>query len=1325
MNLHIPQSIRATVECSTIMAAENHIVTEQRNAPICGLVQDGLVGCRLLTKFGTMVSKEIAFDCWFSIEEILGVEKQENRFSSFCERALFYWPDFIVETKSGYTLAPEIPGKLFISYVLPKDFCYTKKTDEGEVKIEHGIVLPSSGPFGSKIVGAVANSIVHILWLEYSPRVCQDFISQLETLVDKWLPSHGFSMGISDCLIESREEINRTLNEMNAKYENIQVSSYEPLIQELKMNGELNDAMSVGPKIANTCINKGEKNAMNLMRKSGAKGSTINCAQICAFVGQQNIDGQRIPPRLAGDRCLPSFDFGENTPASRGFIYGNYLDGLSPTEAFFHAMAGRRGLIDTAIKSVTGNTPIVILENGDSKRVLIGDWIDCLLEQNKEKVQHFEERELELLELKSTAYIPTVDEDGNVSWGKIKNVTRHDPGKQLYKIHTLGGREVTITESKSLLIWNEKREKFLRMSTPEVKVGDFVPVTMNLVDSPEETTSIDLTPDGLCPFFGRKFHLDEENGFFIGLFLAGGHLNIRKGCISIDIGSDRAGPFLAGWFKKYKIKYTQTTLYVQPKSSIIKGYCNFLVLLLEDWVGGSNDASKFVLNEAFSAPRDFVLGCLKGFFSQYSVLNDSVQVRSVSQRLLVGINMLLSRVGIFGKVASLRAGGLIIENNLLSISGSSAIKFYKLVHPPSEGHRVWIYTTERQKNDVVLDKIVSIEKVDVGEYPKVYDLTVPSTLNFGLANGLHVVDTADTGYIQKKIAKKIEDFNIHIDGSVRDSSLNVIQFLYGGDGLNPKMLYYVKGIEYPFFVDCFNVAKKLTSKWAQNRAGPSKRSWKIRHLTNSEIKYIFNKMSLHTNSKGEYTRLVLNNIKVLLLDPLKKTKIVEAKIEEFQKIVLSAFFKAQIEYGEMVGQICAACIGEPATQLTLNSFHFTGFAAKDVTLGIPRLNELLNATKNPSKPTCTIYFEDQTIKDLLSIEKTLTSEEEKMALNLKCYNLMCQKKNTIELIKISSLLSENHSSLFYTTDLIPPISPIEPNDFLKQYVKEWWFVSYCNFYNISVDLFSKWVIRLQFNPQSLYVYRVTLPEIIQKISETFETLIKCIPSPDNLGIIDVFFDQEKLVPYFLQKLKLEKISDFSVGLIDDDNAEYFIARDLIGNAIQTIQIRGISGIKKAIPRKDTQHRNLAPGLQPGSDWVIDTKGSNFFDILNIPGIDFKRTYSDNIWQIYSNLGIEATRYFLIREIKNVVGFDGTYVNPRHFFLLVDAMTHTGTVTSYHRDGISREVGPCAKISFEKAVDNAMESSMFGEVDHMNGFSANIMFGKLIKGGTGAVSVCKK
>jgi DNA-directed RNA polymerase III subunit RPC1 len=86
------------------------------------------------------------------------------------------------------------------------------------------------------------------------------------------------------------------------------------------------------------------------MSKSGSKGSYINISQMIACVGQQALNGKRVPNGFE-DRSLPHFDLHSKIPAAKGFVSNSFYSGLSPTEFFFHGMGGREGLVEKALKT--------------------------------------------------------------------------------------------------------------------------------------------------------------------------------------------------------------------------------------------------------------------------------------------------------------------------------------------------------------------------------------------------------------------------------------------------------------------------------------------------------------------------------------------------------------------------------------------------------------------------------------------------------------------------------------------------------------------------------------------------------------------------------------------------------------------------------------------------------------------------------------------------------------------------------------------------------------------------------------------------------------
>ena len=133
-----------------------------------------------------------------------------------------------------------------------------------------------------------------------------------------------------------------------------------------------------------------------------------------------------------------------------------------------------------------------------------------------------------------------------------------------------------------------------------------------------------------------------------------------------------------------------------------------------------------------------------------------------------------------------------------------------------------------------------------------------------------------------------------------------------------------------------------------------------------------------------------------------------------------------------------------------------------------------------------------------------------------------------------------------------------------------------------------------------------------------------------------------------------------------------------------------------------------------------TDGTSLRDVLSLEGVDYRRTITNNIVEIFEVLGIEAARKALEQELNNVLSFDGSYVNYRHVALLCDVMTTKGHLMAITRHGINRQdIGPLMKCSFEETVGALAEAAVHAECDPLRGVSESVMLGQLAKIGTGA------
>ena len=751
MNIFVPQSLQTQIELEEIACVEKQIITPTTSKTIVGIVQDGLIGAYNLTSPTVRIDWRTAMNImsYTSLEDFTTIKKNKD-----------------------YT------GSELFSLIIPSEINIHKST----IKIKNGQLI--DGRLTKDVLGAKKkNNLIQLIWDGYGVIDTKNFIDNTQRLMNNFNLWHGFSVGIGDIDIskEIYNQIEKIFQIKELKVEHIitEMENNPDYMQqdlfEQKLFSELNIVRDDVSKLIMSDMK--QTNACNIMSLSGSKGDITNIGQMSGCAGLQALEG-KIVSKKYNNRTLAYYHQNDDRASSRGLVRQSFITGLEFPEFVFHHMAGRMGIIDQAIKSVTGDTPIIIQENGEIKRVLIGDWIDSYLEKNINKIKHQPEKDMELLKLDNNkVYIPTIDDFGNISWENIKAVTRHDPGNELYEIKTYGGRKVIVVQSKSLLVWNDKTEKFEEKLTKDIKIGEYVPVTMNLLAPPNIINYIYNTNFAFNIL--EKFELNKENGIFIGLFLAENNINILNGNIQITNNNDNVISFVKKWFDKLLIPYINIVNGVSGTSHMI---AKFLINIV------GYDINKYILNEAFNAPDEFIIGLIDGYISGNSnITENSIQINCISNRLVEGLNILCNRLGIFGK----------LTYNTFTIMGkwlNIFINKIKLTDNNKQQQLNQIIYTEKyiefiSQNDVVLDKIESITKVDSNKYPKVYDLTVPKTLNFGLANGLHVRDTAETGYTQRKLIKLMEDIMIKYDGTVRSVNERLIQLIYGESGADTTKQY--------------------------------------------------------------------------------------------------------------------------------------------------------------------------------------------------------------------------------------------------------------------------------------------------------------------------------------------------------------------------------------------------------------------------------------------------------------------------------------------------------------------------------------------------------
>ena len=423
-----------------------------------------------------------------------------------------------------------------------------------------------------------------------------------------------------------------------------------------------------------------------------------------------------------------------------------------------------------------------------------------------------------------------------------------------------------------------------------------------------------------------------------------------------------------------------------------------------------------------------------------------------------------------------------------------------------------------------------------------------------------------------------------------------------------------------------------------------------RVLTDVEIEYILDFLKLNKSIPIESAISILKNLKTRLITQLKTIEIYPELIDELKKNIEKNYRESLIQPGESVGIIAAQSIGEKNTQSTLNTFHKAGQSEKSVTTGIPRFQELLNATKSPKIINCKIFLK----KGYNSIQEL----RETTGHNFVCLTLK-DLSNSIEIC-------------------------------INKEEEDWYNI----FKNIYNDNFSKHnhCISIKLNTEILFKYKINIYEIVKVIESQYDDLY-CVFSPLNNNQLDIFVDTSNI-----------KFSEEKLLFVTEENTNEIYLEECVQPILEKIIICGIPGIKSIYFTNENDN-----------EWFIETDGSNFQRLLGHPIVNMEKLQSNNVWDIFENLGIEAAREFLIQEFLSIM--DG--IQECHVKLLVEKMTYTGNISSISRYTLRKdESGPMAKSSFEESVENYLKSALSGDVERIKGVSASIICGKRALCGTG-------
>jgi DNA-directed RNA polymerase subunit A" len=410
-------------------------------------------------------------------------------------------------------------------------------------------------------------------------------------------------------------------------------------------------------------------------------------------------------------------------------------------------------------------------------------------------------------------------------------------------------------------------------------------------------------------------------------------------------------------------------------------------------------------------------------------------------------------------------------------------------------------------------------------------------------------------------------------------------------------------------------------------------------------------MTEHTNPTGAF-EYVTTDIEAVVEDtelPRRlKTQIYEViesregvtveQADEIARASETRYLDTRVDPLDPVGTVSAQSIGEPGTQMTMNTFHYAGVAEIDVTQGLPRLIELVDARKTPDTPMMTVYLDPDHIESRIEEVDDPDYTERDVA-----HEVVWQ----IESTKILALgdVSTNVADMLVNIDL--------NEDTLRE----------------------RW------------------------------------PTADDVGSV-----AEEIAEEIEDALGVETTRMGTVIEFGPNQPSYRQLLQLV-EELRDIVFKGIEEVSRVVIRRETTDDG-------DEEFVLYTEGSAFGDVLTIEGVDGTRTTSNNIHEVYRNLGVEAAREAIINETMETLEEQGLDdVNVRHLMLVADIMTNRGTIESIGRHGISgSKDSVLARAAFEVTVNHLLDAAIHGEVDDLDGVIENVIVGKPVAIGTGDVDL---
>ncbi|KAF5727410.1 DNA-directed RNA polymerase III subunit rpc1 isoform X1 [Tripterygium wilfordii] len=364
MNLHVPQTEEARTEALMLMGVQNNLCTPKNGEILVASTQDFLTSSFLITRKDTFYDRaNFSLMCSYMGDGMDHID---------LPTPAIFKPVELWTGKQLFTilLRPRASLKVYLNLtVKEKNYSKPEKGEreretmcpnDGFVYFKNSELI--SGQLGKATLGnGNKDGLYSVLLRDYKAHAAATCMTRLAKLSARWIGNHGFSIGIDD--VQPKEKLNeekgntllvnyrkcdRKIHDFNEGKLKLQPGCDAAQTLEAEISGILNKIRDLTARVCMETLHW--RNSPLIMSQCGSKGSPINISQMVACVGQQSVGGHRAPNGFI-ERSLPHFPRKSKTPAAKGFVANSFYSGLTATEFFFHTMAGREGLVDTAVKT--------------------------------------------------------------------------------------------------------------------------------------------------------------------------------------------------------------------------------------------------------------------------------------------------------------------------------------------------------------------------------------------------------------------------------------------------------------------------------------------------------------------------------------------------------------------------------------------------------------------------------------------------------------------------------------------------------------------------------------------------------------------------------------------------------------------------------------------------------------------------------------------------------------------------------------------------------------------------------------------------------------